>query len=201
MYKNIDIVKKDTKIKKIKDFEYAKNLTQSIITIDEFFKASNSLPIFFLDDKAIVLLGLKENSFIDSDNKWKKGEYIPFYIRRYPFNFFQKDDKFILVYDTDAKGDEKIDIDSILEKMKEYQLSYNKTEKFIEKLKELELLKEVELSINKNNQKYIIKSLKQIDEEKLNNLDDDKKVELVNSGFYKLIIAHLLSLNNVQKLL
>ena len=113
MYKNIKLVSKEDKnlkVDAIKSFRYAKELTQSIITVDEFFRASKSAPIVFAKDEAseyfaTAILGLEKdkNSFVNGKGEWKKGEYIPAYARRYPFIFVQDKDTFALAYDANCK--------------------------------------------------------------------------------------------------
>ena len=113
MYKNVKLLtKEDTNLKvdTIKGFKYSKKLTQCIVTVDEFFKAAKSQPIVFAKNKsgdyfASTLLGLeaRSNDFVNIKGEWLVGEYIPAYIRRYPFIFVQDKDTLALAYDEDCK--------------------------------------------------------------------------------------------------
>ena len=221
MYKKIKAIQKNKnlKVKEIKTFKYAKDLSESILTIDEFFKACKSFPIVFGNDSennliAMAILGINnKNLFVNSKGEWRKGEYIPFYVRRYPFNFYKKDDTYVLVYDESSKvvnekeGVALFDEDlheteylkNLMTLMKTYQITALKTEKFVEKLEELELLEDAQINI-KREQQYVLRGFKKVNEEKLNNLSDETKLELVKNGMYNLIIAHLISLDNVHKL-
>jgi len=222
MYKEVKVLEKKPglKVKPIKNFKYAKDLTQSIITVDEFYKACKTYPIVFGRDSennlaAIVLMGVEDkNLFVNSKGEWKKGEYIPFYVRRYPFNFLKQDDKYILVYDENSKaindkeGEELFDengepseyLKNVLALMERYQVSAKKTEEFLKKLEELGLLEDARINIKRDGKNYVITPVKKVNEEKLNALGEKEKLELVNTGMYKLIIAHLISLDNIQKL-
>ena len=220
MYKNLKVLTKDDnlKVKEIKDFNYAKDLSQCVVTVDEFYKACKSFPIVFGKDKdnnnvAIAIMGIENNVFVQDDGKWKEGEYIPFYVRRYPFNFLKEKDKLILVYDEDSEainkeegvnlfedGKESEYLKNILSLMEEYQRSFEKTKMFINKLEELDLLKDGRITIKKDDKNYVISPIKIVDENKLNSLEEDKILDLVKNGFYKLIVAHLISLDNVDKL-
>jgi len=222
MYKEVKIIEKNKnlKVKPIKNFKYAKDLTQCIVTIDEFYKACKSFPIVFGRDSennlvAIAIMGIEnKNVFVNSKGEWRKGEYIPFYVRRYPFNFLKQKDKFILVYDENSKainekeGEALFDENNeptdymkrILTLLEGYQISAKKTEEFLKKIEKLDLFEDARINIQKDSKNYVITPVKKINEEKLNNLKDEDKLELVNSGMYKLIVAHLISLDNINKI-
>lgn len=127
MYKNVKLLSKDDKnlkVDAIKGFRYAKKLTQCIITVDEFFKAAKSQPIVFAKNEsgkyfASTLLGLEKetNNFVNGKGEWIKGEYIPAYVRRYPFIFIQDGQTLALAYDSDCKEINEKKVKSFLIKM------------------------------------------------------------------------------------
>lgn len=66
--------------------------TNSIpLNVTEFAEAAKYYPIVFTTTEPvmpIIILGLdQENYFINAQNNWEKGAYIPAYVRKYPFVF------------------------------------------------------------------------------------------------------------------
>jgi hypothetical protein len=223
MYEKVKVISKkdkDLKVEQIRGFKYAKDLNQSIITIDEFFKACRSFPIVFSQNQqneyiATVILGFtQKNVFIDGKNEWRKGEYIPAFVRRYPFIFIKENDILALAYDEECKkintkkgtslfeedGSESEYVKNIMLFMQNYQISYNNTSKFIAELEKFDLLEEATAEVNVEDKKYNFKGFKKVNENKLNNLEEEKVLRLIKSGSYKLILAHLVSLGNFEKI-
>ena len=224
MYKNVKLLSKEDKTLKvdaIKEFKYAEDLMQCIITVDEFFKAARSQPIVFSKNKdkeysASTLLGLEENknSFVNEKGEWIKGEYIPAYVRRYPFIFVQDKDQLALAYDSDCeeinnkKGKALFNKDgaqtkyttSVMKFMEDYQKSSIITSNFIKELDSLELLEDSNATMEVNGKKFSFTGFQRVNEEKLNALDDEKTMKLIKNGSYKLIVAHLISMANFEKL-
>jgi len=224
MYKNVKFVSKENKdlrVDSVKGYNYAKDLTQSIITIDEFYKASRSQPIVFSQNKsgeyaATILLGLTENknSFLDNDGKWVDAEYIPAYIRKYPFIFVKDKEQLILAYDENCKevnektgkklfdqdGNESKYLENTMNFLTNYHQSSLKTNLFVKQLDELGLLEDANVSMTVKEKKVTFTGFKKVSEEKLNALTDDQIMQLIKNGSYKLISAHLISLGNFEKL-
>lgn len=224
MYSNIKVLSsedKRLKVSQIKSFRYALDTTQVIITLDEFFKAAKSQPILFGKDAsgtyyAASLLGLKSdrNLFINGKGEWKQDEYIPAYIRRYPFIFVQEKESLALGVDLDCKevnvkkGNALFDdesqpteyLNSVLEFMQSYQKSTQKTSATVLELNKLGLLEEASATLLINEEPLVIKGFFKVNEEKLDALNEETTLALVKSGVYKYIIAHLLSLSNFEKL-
>lgn len=224
IYNNLHIINKDSdkslKIKEVEGFSYAENLRSCAITITEFFEAAKSLPILFsLDDSfvgAVVLLGLNEekNLLLMPDATWKPNEYIPAFVRRYPFIFVQNDDQLALAVDMDApqvnkksgkaifnrKGEPSEYAETVMTFMETYQQDNQKTVQLLNQFKDLNLLEEANISINTDEDTFVLKGLHTINEEALSSLSNEQVLALVQSGAYKLIVAHLMSLTNLNKL-
>lgn len=227
MYKNVKLLSSQTdlelKVTEIKNYKYSENLNQCVITVNEFYKVCKSQPIVFTKDEennefiAVSILGFKKNSnlFVNKRGEWKTGEYIPAYIRRYPFIFVKENNTFALSYDEDCKeisnkkGKNLFDDDgtlsdyteSVLKFMKEYQTSFVNTSVLIKNLEELDILEEANVNVEIDGEKLLLTGFKKVNEEKLNSLDEKIVSELVKNGSYKLIIAHLISLDNFEKIL
>ncbi len=224
MYKNIKLLSKDDKSLKVdavKGFKYAKDLTQCIVTVDEFFKASKSQPIVFAKNEggeyfATTLLGLEKdkNNFVSTKGEWSKAEYIPAYVRRYPFIFVQDKETLALAYDGDCKeinlkkGQEFFDKDgketeyvtNVMKFMENFQKSSTMTAAFVKELDALEILEDANANMTVNGKKFTFTGFKRVSEDKLNKLDDEQTMKLIKNGSYKLIVAHLISMGNFEKL-
>ncbi len=225
MYKDVKLLTKDDtnlKVKVIENFEYSKELTHCVLTVDEFFKAVKSQPIVFtknIDGNYLVsaLLGIKKdtNNFLNEKFEWKEGEYIPAYVRRYPFIVVQDKENFSLAYDAKCKaintkeGQSLLGTDGkqteyakgVMDFMENFHTSSLRTLAFVHKVSELDLLEDANIEMTVKGQKFAFNGFKRINEEKLNALDDDKTMELIKNGYYKLIVAHLISMSNFKKLI
>ena len=225
MYKNIKLLNseedKQLKVTPLDTFEYAKEKGQVVITLDEFFVASKSQPIIFTQNPdgeyfASVLLGLEQdkNSFVMKNGKWAKSEYVPTYIRRYPFIFVKNNDNLAVAYDSDCKnintkeGEVLFDTEgksseyltNVIKFMDNFQNNSLMTASFIKELDELNLLEDANATIEVKGKKFAFTGFKRVDEKKLGELDDEKLLRLMKSGAYKFIMAHLISLGNFEKL-
>lgn len=216
------------KLDKLDSFEFAKEVVHAPLTASEYFVACKSQPILFAqaDNNAIAsiaLMGLKEgnNLFIDKKGKWHAGEYCPFSLRRYPFVYVevanpeQPDQiNLILAFDSDSKAintkkgealftTEKEPsqlLQNIIQTLNTFQNDMQNTLVFTNKLKELDLLEPFNAQLTLNNQNYGVEGFLRVNEEKFKVLSNDTKIELIDNGMYNLIIAHLISLSNFEKL-
>ncbi|MEA3228160.1 MAG: SapC family protein [Campylobacterota bacterium] len=225
MYKNIKLLnsKEDVnlKVSAIKAFKYAEKIKQVIITVDEFFKAAKSQPILFTKNEsgeyfASTLLGLEQkNDFVNSKGEWEKSEYIPAYIRRYPFIFIQEKETLALAYDSDCKeineekgqsffnedGTSSEYVTNVIKFMESFQKSSIVTSAFVKELDELGILEDTDANIQVKGKKLAFTGFKRVNEEKLNSLNDEQIMKLIKNGSYKLIVAHLMSMSNFEKLI
>ena len=208
------------RISELEGFNYAASVHSCAITVDEFYAAAKSMPIVFAETPAgintVCLLGVREgqNVFIGGEGQWKDSEYIPAYIRRYPFIFFEQDDVLALgidhgcaavnkskgkaVFNKDGEASDYVN--DVLVFMQDYQTAAQRTDFFVNRLFELDLLEDANATIREGDVATGVVTFKRISEEKLNALDDDKVLSLLREGFYRLISAHLLSLTNFNKL-
>lgn len=96
----------DLRVREIKDLSYAAKMNTVPINLSEFAQVARFYPIGFIGDLGVpmAILGLQsENLFVEPDGRWKKGVYVPAFIRRYPFIFA----------DTDTKGEFRLCIDDV----------------------------------------------------------------------------------------
>jgi len=225
-YKNVVAIDKkkhsDYKIEGNKNnFEFVKNSISVLLTAVEFQESAREFPILFTkgaDDKIVpaAIFGLREseNLFVDQDFHWT-GNYVPAYIRRYPFVFFEQDDTLTLCVDEDYSGfqketgeplflDDGEQADSLKQAMSflvEYQNQFKRTELFVEQLVKLDLLKDYNAKVSMNDgREFSIGGFMAIDEQKFQEISDEALSQLFRSGDLGLIYAHLASLKNLQSL-
>src|SRR6516164_2928685 len=79
----------------VTDFGFARATNSVLLGAAEYPRAMRSYPIVFTSSEprvAVAVLGLEgnENLFVGADGKWRHGDYIPAYVRRYPFIFLEQ---------------------------------------------------------------------------------------------------------------
>lgn len=188
----------------------------------EFFQASRHYPILFIGSGAqtapIALLGLKEghNAFLEDSRQWRANNYVPAFVRRYPFVLAQDEaDKLTVCFDAAFAGwnqDEGRELfvedggnseflDEMIQFLQNFSAEMERTRAFVEKLHELELLQPRTFKLtHSSGESFVLSDFLAVDEEKFLALADDVVVELHRSGFLGWIYAHLISLGNANAL-
>ncbi len=188
------------------------------LTAEEFPQAQRFYPIVFSSSDEPVplgLMGLNEgiNVFVDAEGKLLSPVYIPAYARRYPFMLakLQPDtEELSLCFDptTDlvgefeegaalfADGQPSEATQNTLEFCKQFEEAGMRTQAFVEELKKHDLLMDGEVSIQQqgNDQPFIYRGFKMVDQEKLRELRGDVLRTWNQNGLLALIFAHLFSL-------
>ena len=229
-YKKVVSLNKDQHktihIEPVEGYNFAAETNSLYIAAIEFIKSVSDYVIVFGKDSEdnvypVVLLGLKanENLYVDKEGKWNAG-YVPAYARRYPFILAapeENDGNFTVCIDEDYKGfntakegqalfDKKGNESEILKQAVDFLQDYQKnvliTNAFCKNLAKLELLEPMQANVEmKTGDKFAIGGFHCVNREKLKALESDKLAELIKSDQMELIFAHLLSLNNVNKLM
>lgn len=205
-------------------FDYAAKTNSVPVTTGEFGIACLEYPIVFLTDEnngglPVALTGMRddENVFVNKDGKWD-ASYVPVFVRRYPFILQESNTKgqFNVLLDSEADGFDAADgqrlfnedgsnatmLDNVLEMLNQYSASTEHTMGFVKQLRKLDLL--TPRSINAKTAQggvFQLNGFSVIDEAKLNDLNDADLLSLTRNGYLASIYAHLISLNNIQKLL
>jgi len=212
------------KILSIDSYQFAENTHIASLLVNEFRRAAPVYPIVFLKDAedqygSYALFGLEqgENLFIDAEGRWNVG-YIPAIIRRYPFALGKGEgqDQFLICLDeesefiSESEGQPLVNEDGkpgeVVEKAKEFLSELYKsnqlTSRFCKELEEQELLTPLNMQIKgKGEEKAInIAGCYGVDERKLNELSDEKFVQMRKNGILPLIYAHLISLAQIERL-
>ncbi|MFM8525734.1 MAG: SapC family protein, partial [Cyanobacteriota bacterium] len=94
-------------LKQITSFEFARELRIAPILISEFRRACLDYPIVFITGEdqvpfpvVVLAVGDQENQYLDDQARWN-ADYIPAFVRRYPFVFTKSpdDDQYYLCVD------------------------------------------------------------------------------------------------------
>ena len=156
------VTHKDIKITPLGgDYCFAKQTNSVILAGIEFTEAAKEYPIVFArageSIVPVALLGLRneENLFVGDDNAWD-ARYIPAFVRRYPFVLAAAPDsqKQVVCIDESYTGFDASDGEALfsdtgeptqllikaMEFLEEYQRQYLRTETFLKRLKENDLL-------------------------------------------------------------
>jgi len=193
------------------------------VTVDEFSAAQRHFPIVFsVGDNSvpIALMGLHEgtNGFFDENGvSLDKSIYVPAYLRRFPFLLARlrpDSDELSLCFDPTAgavgefeegealfSGEEPSDATkAILQFCEQFEQAGQRTQAFMEELKQSELLMDGEVAIQPEGatQPFIYRGFQMIDEEKFRNLRGDELRKLNQNGVLPLIMAHLFSLSVIR---
>ena len=209
------------------NFSFARKTNSVIVTGMEFVHVAKEYPIVFAKtgDRVIplALLGLRndENLFIDKEGKWD-ARYLPAFVRRYPFVLADAGgrddtggsqlavciDEGFAGFNTDdgvplfnEDGNEAPLLENAIRFLKEYQGQHQRTEIFLNRLQNLELLTELTARAElAGGTKFSMGGLLVVEEKKLMALDKKESLELFRSGELGWIYAHLLSLSNMSRL-
>lgn len=207
----------------IENYLHTKDTNSVYIAAIEFIKASHEYPIVFASNTdgsifPVVLLGLEQqkNAFINKAGQWL-ANYIPAYVRRYPFILAMNEDQFTVCIDEgfagfntakegqplfNEKGEELKPLLQAIEFLKEYQQHVQLTTLFCDNMKKLELLEPVEANIEfASGQKKKMGGFMCVNRKKLKDLKPEDLSQLVKSDQLELIYAHLASLDNLQALM
>lgn len=165
----------------------------------------------------VAMLGLRarENLFVDDQERWT-AQYIPAFVRRYPFVLadLPGDQMGVCIDEAfaglntregeplfDSQGQDTPYLRGALEFLQEYQKEYLRTEAFCRRLEEAGLLMEMKARADLvDGRTFTVGSLLVVDEARLAALPDAQALALFRSGDLHLVSMHLLSLSNMRKL-
>lgn len=214
---------KNLKLKPVPSFAYAASTNSVPLAGNEFALAARQLPILFIRDAGqqpfpIALLGLRkdENLFVNADGRWD-GNYIPAFIRRYPYVLGDKGDPgdFNVCIDEDFAGfnanegeplfnddgSESASLKRAIDFLNAYQTEAKRTEAFCQQIQKHDLLIPQTITVTpKSGPSYKMDGFSVVDEKKLGQLNDSETGNLLRSGYMGWIYAHLVSTHNISDL-
>ena len=189
------------------------------LTVEEFPQAQKFFPIIFADGDSpvpLALMGLNEgvNVFVDDEGKFTQNVYVPAYVRRYPFLLarltpdaqdlslcFDPASDLVGEYEEGTllfeNGEPTEACKATLAFNEQFEIAGQKTAAFMQELKKHDLLMDGEVAIQQegNDQPFIYRGFKMIDENKLRDVRGDVLRTWNQNGLLPLIYAHLFSLD------
>lgn len=212
-------------VKSGNNYSFASAINSVPLMAVEFPRAANEYTIVFTGDKdsnsimPAAILGVRnnENLYLSEAGDWKV-DYVPAFLRCYPFVFSSGDEGNTLVLCIDeefegcnqeGRGERLFDADGeqtqylkgILEFLKQYQAVFRRTQIFCEKLNKLDLLEPMQASLTfKSGEKISLGGFMAINRDKLKKLSGDQLAELVALDEMELIYLHLQSIQNFAEM-
>ena len=204
------------------DYSFSKTVNSVPLLAVEFPNATGEYPIVFAGTgdtvMPAVILGLRgqENLFL-AEGKWK-ADYIPAFVRRYPFVFSSSADntQFTLCIDEafpgfnqegrgarlfNDDGKPSAYVENVLKFLQEYQVQFLRTQSFCRKLKELNLLDPMQAEVTlPAGARTALTGFQAINRQRLKELPGDKLAELAKTDELELIYLHLSSLRSFNGL-
>lgn len=193
------------------------------VVVQEFVRVGAELPIVFIKDPAsenfdvVAMLGLKtgENLMI-ADGKWQ-GFYVPKVLWNHPLVLADDPSKEgqLLVALVESSpmlnaetghnlfNDDGTESDFLkfrIDSMREFLMQSQSTRAFNKALAEMDLLVPQTLTMTLQGSPREISGIYIVDEKKLNSLSDEQVLDLNKRGMMPAIYAHLMSLQQVQRL-
>lgn len=210
---------RDLSIERV-DFGFAAKVNSVPLMAVEMPLAAREYTIVFAGkDDAIgpmVVLGVadSQNLYLDENKAWK-ADYIPAFVRRYPFVFSQNPDasQFTLCIDEtwagcnregrgqrlfDDQGSQTPYLQNMLKFLSDYQNQFVRTQAYCKKLKELNLLEPMQAQLAlPGGEKRSLGGFLGASRARIKNLNPEKVAELVKTDELELTYLQMASLNNL----
>lgn len=225
-YKNVTPINKQRhanwSIVGSESFAFAKGIHSAPLTAVEFPSAVREFSVVFARAKEglmpIAIMGVRvgENLFVGADGKWQ-AEYIPAFVRRYPFVFSTADEGKTLTLCLDEEfvgcrqngegerlftesGDSSPYLKKVLEFLQEYQNHFRRTEVFCKKLEDLDLLEPMGAQFKMpDGREGSLSGFFVVSRDKLKKLPAEKLAELAQTDELEMIYLHLNSMANLRR--
>jgi hypothetical protein len=199
-------------------FAFSAGVNAVPLTAVEFPRAAVEYAIVFTaegdDVMPAVILGVNnsQNLFLSPDARWT-ADYIPAFIRRYPFVFSSREGKTLTLcideahpgVNREGKGNALFDadrkptpyVDKVFEFLKEYQIQFERTRAFGRRIKELQILEPMQATVTTSEgEKSTLGGFLGVSREKLRQLGGEQLEKLVKTDELELLYLHLASLRN-----
>ena len=208
---------RDLAIEPVK-YGFAATVNAVPLTCVEFPLAAREYTVVFAGENEVVpvaLLGIKdaENLYVNDEGDWS-ADYVPAFVRRYPFVFSTGANPSQLTLCVDEKwggcnrenrgqrlfddqGERTPYLNQMLKFLEEFQVHFTRTQTFCKKLLELDLLEpmKADISFPDGGTRSLV-GFRAVSRAKLKALSAEKLAELCKSDELELIYDHLLSMNN-----
>ncbi len=206
-----------------RDFGYTKKLNALPTLVAEFIPVGREYPIVFSKTndaiQPLLLLGMRdgENLYLKDSNQWA-AEYIPAFLRRYPFIFARSEDgkTFTLCIDEAFEGFNQKDqgqrlftddgqpspyVNNVLQFLQDFQNENARTQAFCKKLDEFDLFEPHNaVWTSPSGEKSALTGFLCVNRKKLQELPPKVLAGMIGTGEMDLIYAHLFSLSNFNSI-
>lgn len=214
-------VHSEVSLKRTPNYRFAAQTNAIPLTVQELFHAQRDYPIVFTNEPvpmpmAVVGIHDQVNLYVEADGSWRRGAYVPAYVRRYPFLFSEQagnqdltlcvDEASDLLEATTANpffrdGKATEITQKALEFCVAYQRQHEATREFGRTLAQVELLIPKDATVKlPGGESIVVRGFKMIDEAKFNTCPADTFLDWRSKGWIALIYAHFLSLGAWDRL-
>ena len=202
-------------IERLDNFAYTRNINTVYVFCMEFMRVAKEYPIVFSmktdEIFPVAMLGLQNgrNEFLDDEGNWL-GEYVPCYVRRYPFILTPREDGggYEVGIDDDYPGLNKrgrgvplfgtVDDGPMLTEVKDFcrkfQTHIDRTRQFCQRMKELDLLVPLRAPSSDIAARVDFDGYAVVERQRIWDLDDEVLLDLMKSDTMELLYMHLFSI-------
>jgi hypothetical protein len=204
------------------DFSFSADINAVPLMGVEFLQAAAEYAIVFTkagdDVMPVVVLGVRgnENLYLSSEKKWA-ADYIPAFIRRYPFVFSSSADGKTLTLcvdeshpgvNSEGRGERLFGADAkptpyverVLKFLQQYQAHFERTRAFCKRVQDLGLLEPMQAQVTTpTGEKLSLNGFLSVSREKLRNLDAESLVALARTDELELLYLQLHSMRNFNE--
>ena len=203
--------------------------TSFVVSVSEFGDTALSFPILFVRGAPdalgrdsvtpVAVFGMKpgENLFTTPDGKWD-APYVPAILRAYPFTMarIEGSDRWAMVFDNTWEGMSRTEgvalfndkgeatelLNNVHKFVQDLETDLERTRQFCAALLEMKLLKPMRFDATlANGEQLSVDGFMTLDEEAVNKLPDAQIAQIYRNGMLGLLNTHLMSLNNMRRLL
>nr|WP_288145615.1 SapC family protein [Hyphomonas sp.] len=208
-------------------FNFMREAHAMPVTVTEFGMCASSYPVIFVGDERtpVAVMGIRQgqNLYVNEDGRVADDYYVPAFARRYPFVFASDDnsDRLVLCVDREApmvtnqpevpffeNGQPSKFTNDAIEFCKEFERQRRATTDFVKLLRDFDLFEQKTVNFQPRNPdgteagpQQKIADYWAVSEERLNQLPDEKYLELRASGALGAIYAQMVSLLNWQRVI
>ncbi|MBS7792412.1 SapC family protein [Roseococcus sp. SDR] len=201
---------------------FAAHLSSIPLAVEEFALAGRHMPVVFAaaaPHMPVALTGLApdRNLFVDEKGGWRRGTYVPAYLRRYPFLLVRAaadSDQLVLCIDPQAPqfattaGEPLFEAEKkpaplaskALDFTRSVEAAFRKTQEFAEGLSLMGLLQPAATQFEWEGKPFRVDGFHAVDRERMAQLTGEQLATLRDKGWLDAIYAHLLSLGGIPEL-
>jgi hypothetical protein len=214
-------VHSEVSLKRAPNYRFAAGTNAIPLTTQELFHAQRDYPIVFTNESvpmpmAVVGIQDRANLYVEADGNWRRGAYVPAYVRRYPFLFSERSETQDLTLCID-EASELLEATTanpffrdgkpteITQKALEFCLAYQRqheaTRDFGRTLAQVELLTPKDATVMlPDGESIVVRGFKMIDESKFNQIPAETFLDWRSRGWIAQIYSHFLSLGAWDRL-